>query len=156
MQVVKLLISLLICFLPGLIGSRITSKAIPEWYNYLKKPAFTPPNWLFGPAWTALYALMGIGLFLIWRKGISSFAVKIALIFFAIQLVINAIWSPVFFGLRSPGFGLMVIVALWIAIVFTIRHFLPISRTAGFLLIPYLAWVSYALVLNLSIYTLNR
>lgn len=83
---------------------------------------------------------MGIALFLIWRKGISSFAVKMALIFFAIQLVINAIWSPLFFGLPSPGIGMIVIVALWIAIVFTIRYFLPISRTAGFLLIPYPAW----------------
>lgn len=90
-------------------------------YNYLKKPAFTPSNWLFGSARTALYTLMGIALFLIWRKGISSFAVKMALIFFAIQLVINAIWSPVFFGLRSPGIGMIVTVALWIAIVFTIR-----------------------------------
>ncbi len=156
MQVLMLAISILICLLPGLIGSRITSKAIPEWYAYLKKPSFTPPNWVFGPAWTTLYVLMGIALFLVWRKGISTPGVKVALIVFAIQLVINAIWTPVFFGLRSPGGGLIVIVALWITILFAIIRFIPISKTAGFLLFPYIAWVSFATALNLSIYRLNR
>lgn len=156
MQAIKLLLSVVICFLPGFIGARINAKAIPEWYVYLRKPSFAPPNWVFAPAWTALYLLMAISLFLVWRKGLSAPGVKVALTVFVIQLLINGIWTPLFFGLRSPGAGLIAIIALWIAILFTIIRFLGVSRMAGLLLLPYLAWVSYASLLNFWIYRLNR
>ena len=151
----KLIISIVACQCAGLIGSIFTGPAIPTWYAALEKPAFTPPNWLFAPAWITLYLLMAISAFFVWRKGLDNQLVRTGLMVFLIQLVLNALWSVVFFGLQSPLWGLVVIVALWIAILFTILNFFRISSVAGALLLPYILWVSFAAVLNTSIWLLN-
>ena len=153
--VLKLVISLIACQCAGLIGSLFTTPAIPTWYAALEKPPFTPPNWLFAPAWVTLYLLMGVAAFLVWRKGLSEEGVKPALVIFLVQLVLNALWSAVFFGLKSPIAGAIVILLLWVAILFTILRFFRLSPTAGSLLIPYILWVSFAAALNISIWILN-
>ena len=155
-NIVKLLVSIIICQLAGLIGSLATTPAIPVWYASLRKPAFTPPSWLFAPVWIVLFLLMGCALFLVWRQDVSIPAVKSALVMFAVQLILNVLWSFAFFGLRSPLAGLVVICVLWIMIVATIIAFFKVSTIAGVLLIPYILWVSYAAVLNAAIFTINR
>jgi benzodiazapine receptor len=152
----KLVVSIIACLAAGAIGSIFTRQAIPTWYATLEKPAFNPPNWLFAPVWTLLYIMMGIAAFLVWRKGLENRQVRIALIVFLVQLVLNALWSVVFFGLESPLYGLIVIAALWLAILFTTLMFYRISRVAGGLMLPYLLWVTFAAVLNESIWLLNR
>lgn len=154
-DIIKLLISLAACFGAGFIGSLFTRAAIPNWYILLEKPSFTPPNWLFAPVWFLLYILMGISAFLVWRKGTKVFHVREGLIIFIIQLVLNTLWSYAFFGLKSPLWGLVVIVPLWTAILLTMINFYRVSRTASLLLIPYILWVSYATALNFSIYLMN-
>ncbi|MFB0556923.1 MAG: TspO/MBR family protein [Dehalococcoidia bacterium] len=151
----KLVVSIVACQCAGLIGSIFTMPAIPTWYETLAKPSFTPPSWLFAPAWVTLYVLMGVAAFLIWRKGLDIRNVKSALIIFLVQLVLNALWSAIFFGAKSLIGGAVVIVLLWIAILFTILRFFKISAAAGGLLIPYILWVSFASVLNISILALN-
>jgi benzodiazapine receptor len=155
-DIAKLAISVIVCLAPGLVGSVITAKAIPTWYAFLNKPAFTPPNWLFAPVWTALYVMMGVALFLIWRKGLDYPGAKAAIVLFFVQLILNGLWTPVFFGLRSPLGGLVVILVLWVAILVTFIKFFPISRTAAGLLIPYEIWVTYASALNFGVYLLKR
>jgi benzodiazapine receptor len=152
----KLVVSIVACLAAGAIGSVFTQQAIPTWYAALEKPAFNPPNWVFMPVWTLLYILMGIAAFLVWRKGLENKQVRIALIIFLVQLVLNASWSVAFFGLQSPLYGLVVIVVLWVAILFTTLKFYSISRAAGVLMWPYLLWVTFAAVLNESIWLLNR
>jgi translocator protein len=151
----KLFISILICLFAGFIGSFFTSSAIPTWYATLQKPSFSPPNWVFFPVWTSLFIMMGISLFLVWQKGWEDKKVKTALYIFAGQLVLNILWSVAFFGLRSPLLGLVEIIILWIAILATILSFMKVSRTAAYLLIPYILWVSFAAILNFSIWALN-
>ncbi|MCJ7514848.1 MAG: tryptophan-rich sensory protein [Dehalococcoidia bacterium] len=152
----KLVISMVACLAAGAIGSVFTRSAIPTWYATLEKPAFSPPNWLFFPVWTILYILMGIAAFLVWRKGWENRQVRAALIIFIVQLVLNTLWSVVFFGFESPLLGLIVILVLWVAILVTIIQFFKISRTASVLLWPYLLWVTFAAFLNSSIWLLNR
>ena len=154
-DIIKLIVSIIACQCAGLIGSIFTTAAIPTWYAALQKPVFTPPNWLFAPAWITLYLLMGIAAFLVWRKGLGEEGVKCALIVFLVQLVLNALWSVVFFGLQSPLYGMVVILALWVAILLTILRFFKLSTAAGALLLPYLLWVSFASALNISICVLN-
>jgi tryptophan-rich sensory protein len=154
-DILKLLISIVACQSAGLIGSIFTVKAIPTWYAALQKPSFTPPNWLFAPAWGTLYLFMGISAFLIWQRGLGNPQVKRALIVFLIQLALNTLWSVVFFGLESPLYGVIVIVALWIAILLTMLKFFKISAAAFWLLLPYLLWVTFAAVLNISVWILN-
>jgi len=155
-DILKLVVSIVVCLAAGAIGSVFTRSAIPTWYATLEKPFFTPPNWLFAPAWTLLYILMGIAAFLVWRKGLENRQVRTALIVFLVQLILNALWSVVFFGLESPLYGLIVISILWIAILVTIIKFFRISRVASVLMWPYLLWVTFAAVLNSSIWLLNR
>jgi translocator protein len=155
-DIIRLAISIGVCLAAGFIGSIFTTASIPTWYATLEKPSFNPPNWLFGPVWTILFILMGISAFLVWRVGLSEPNVRIALIIFIIQLIINALWSVAFFGLRSPIAGLIVIIVLWIAILLTILSFAKLSITASILLIPYILWVSFASILNATIYVLNR
>lgn len=154
-EVTELAVSIIICLFAGFIGSIFTAPSIPTWYTSLKKPFFTPPDWLFAPVWTALFVLMGISLFLVWRRGVKDHRVKPALAVFAVQLILNILWSVLFFGLRSPLAGLIDISILWIAILVTILSFMKISKTAGLLLIPYILWVSLAAALNFSIWRLN-
>jgi tryptophan-rich sensory protein len=152
----KLLASVAACQLAGAVGAVFTRSAIPTWYAALKKPWFTPPGWLFGPAWITLYLLMAVAAYLVWQKGLAHPGVQAALAVFVLQLLLNALWSPVFFGLRSPLAGAAVIVLLWLAICLTLVLFWKISRPAALLLLPYLLWVTYASALNISIYFLNR
>jgi tryptophan-rich sensory protein len=154
-DVVKLVVSLVACQCAGLIGSIFTTPAIPTWYATLQKPSFNPPNWLFAPAWITLYLLMGIAAFLIWRRGLKQKEVRAALVVFLVQLVLNALWSVVFFGLQSPLYGMVVILALWVAILLTILRFFKLSTAAGALMLPYILWVSFASVLNIAIFMLN-
>jgi len=151
----KLVVSLVACQLAGLIGSFFTITSITTWYATLQKPSFTPPNWLFAPAWITLYVLMGLAAFFVWRKGIDKPGVAGALALFLVQLVLNALWSIVFFGFQSPFGGLVVIVLLWFAILFTILRFFRLSITAGALMIPYILWVTFASVLTFSVWRLN-
>lgn len=144
----KLILSVGICLGAGVIGSFFTTSAIPSWYEGLNKPFFSPPNWVFAPVWTLLYILMGISLYLVWLKN------KVPLVFW-VQLILNASWSIVFFGLRSPFLALINIVVLWVAIVLTIVAFNKINKLASKLLMPYLLWVSFASLLNLAIVLLN-
>ena len=150
-DILKLVISIVLCQLAGFLGSLFIPPAIPTWYKTLNKPFFNPPNWIFSPVWISLFILMGISLFMVWRKqDLPRF--KITLIFFFIQLILNVLWSAAFFGLRSPFFGLIDIVLLWLAILFTIQHCLRVSRMAGLLLLPYILWVSFAGVVNFFLF----
>lgn len=150
----KLAASIGICFLAGVVGSIFTVSAIPNWYATLAKPFFAPPNWVFAPVWTTLYILMGTSLFLVWRKGFNK-KTKSAIGIFGIQLALNVLWSLAFFGLKSPIAGFIVIIALWAAIAAAIMKFMKIEKNAGLILTPYIAWVSIAAALNLSIVLLN-
>jgi benzodiazapine receptor len=154
-EVGKLIGSIAACEGAGLIGSVFTTPAITTWYVTLQKPTFTPPNWVFGPVWASLYALMGVAVFLIWRRGLQQDGVKAAFIIFWVQLVLNLMWSIVFFGLHSILGGVVVIIALWALVLITILRFFKISRVAGGLLVPYIVWLSIASALNVSIYMLN-
>lgn len=151
----KIIISVIGCELVGFLGTPFTFSAIPTWYATLNKPFFAPPNWIFGPVWTLLYFLMGVSFFLIWRQGWKKKKLVIARNYFLAQLGLNFIWTPIFFGLRAPLFGLLVIVALWVLILLTMKKFYPLSRIACYLLIPYLLWVSFATLLNAAIVVLN-
>jgi translocator protein len=124
-----------------------------EWYAQLHKPSWTPPDWLFGPVWSALYLMMGVAAWLVWRRG--GHAARGALALFLVQLALNAAWTPAFFGLRNPGLGLIVILALWIAIAAAINAFWRQHRAAAALLVPYWAWVTYATALNFAVWRLN-
>lgn len=151
----KFIISVVGCEVLGILGTPFTISAIPTWYAALNKPFFSPPSWIFGPVWTILYFLMGISVFLIWKIGFKKKNQKIAGMFFLAQLLLNALWSPIFFGLRAPLLGLIVIVSMWCLIVITMRKFYPLSKPAFYLLIPYLMWVSFATLLNGAIVLLN-
>ena len=118
-----------------------------EWYASLKKPSWNPPGWVFGPVWTALYVMMGVAAWLVWKHG-SFTAQRRRLTLFLIQLALNAAWTPLFFGLHQPGLAFAEIVLLWVAILLTIRAFWPVNRVAAGLLAPYLAWVTFASALN--------
>ena len=125
-----------------------------EWYATLSKPAWNPPGWIFGPVWSALYTMMAVAAWLVWRQGGWKQQRK-ALLVFLVQLVLNALWSPLFFGLHWPGLAFAEILLLWVAIAWTITVFLHVHRLAAWLLVPYLAWVSFAAVLNGTLWRLN-
>jgi tryptophan-rich sensory protein len=133
-----------------------TAGGVQDWYPSLTKPSFNPPSWVFGPVWTLLYIMMGVAAYLVWGKGWESEAVRWALGLFALQLILNGLWSILFFGLRSPGLAFGEILLLWVAIAATLVLFWRVTVPAGLLLIPYLAWVTFAAVLNGSIWILNR
>jgi tryptophan-rich sensory protein len=146
-----LAIFLVATFSAGAVGAMFMPGA---WYEALAKPSWTPPNWLFGPVWTALYILIAVSAWLVWREvGLS--AARLALALFAAQLFLNALWSWLFFGLERPGLALIDILLLEAAIVWMIVTFWPLSRLAGMMLIPYLIWVSFATLLNAAIWRLN-
>lgn len=155
----KLIISLSIPLVAGLIGSLFTMPVIDTWYASLNKPFFNPPSWVFAPAWIILYVMMGIAAFLVWKKaagfGWKDNQIAVALIIFDIQLMLNLLWSVLFFGWQSPFFAFLEIILLWFAILVTILKFKKIEKRAAYLMIPYLLWVSFAAVLNYSIMVLN-
>ena len=149
-----LVLFLLLTFSVSGMGGFFTSRSVDTWYRTLKKPVWSPPDWLFGPVWIALYAMMAVAAWLVWRKG-GFKGLSPALVLFALQLLLNALWSPLFFGMRSPLAGLVDIIPLWFAILATLVLFLRVSTPAGLLFVPYLAWVGFALFLNLSLWRLN-
>lgn len=149
----KLIVSIALPLVIGFLGSAFTVSAITTWYTTLNKPFFSPPNFVFAPVWTILYILMGISLYLLWtskKKGKEK-AIKL----FLIQLALNLFWSIIFFGLHNPQVAFVEIIGLWIFIFLTIRQSYSVSKISAYLLYPYIAWVSFALVLNLFIITLN-
>lgn len=155
---VPLIVFVAISELAGVIGAIFTSPAIPTWYAALIKPELAPPNWLFAPVWTALYFLMGVAAFLVWRKrseGADATQIKRAITIFSVQLILNTLWSIIFFGLQNPGGALLEIAVLWFAILATMIAFYKISKWAAYLFVPYLAWVTFAAYLNWAIWTLN-
>lgn len=149
------LLFVLVCQLAGASGALLTETGDGSWYQMLDKPAFTPPGWLFGPVWVLLYTLMGVAAYLVWRQGWQRHVVRIALGVFAAQLLLNALWTPVFFAAHWLGVAFVVIVLLAAAIALTMVRFFPLSRAAAWLLAPYLAWVVFAAVLNGSIWWIN-
>lgn len=155
MRWLALVVALALPQLAGAIGSLFTFPNIGAWYQVLTKPELAPPNWVFGPVWTTLFVLMGIASFLVWQKGMHKRAVRLALAFYGIQLVLNTLWSIIFFGLQNPTAAVAEIVLLWLAIAATAYLFYKISKPAGLLMLPYLAWVSFASYLNLMIAVLN-
>jgi tryptophan-rich sensory protein len=178
-NIIKFLVSVAVCQLAGIIGSFFTAPAVSSaWFSQLRKPSFFPPNWLFAPAWIVLYFLMGISLFLVWKKnwGIAitpgkqekkfwnPFSKKLwtgswreenAILIFSLQLILNTLWSVIFFGLKSIGLAFFEILTLWFSIIYTIANFYRISKKAAYLLLPYILWVSFAAFLNFSVWQLN-
>ena len=133
-----MVIAIIVSELAGVIGSVFTISSIPTWYATLQKPILSPPNWIFGPVWTTLYFLMGAAAFLVWRHGLERKEVKTALTIFIGQLILNALWSIIFFGLHNPFWAFVEIILLWLAILWTIIAFYKISRPAAYLLLPYI------------------
>ncbi len=155
-RIIRIVLVVMTCLVVGYLSGKITQESITTWYPTIKKPVFNPPNWVFAPVWTILYAMMGVAGGLIWNYVETNREnVKKAFLFFIIQLGLNALWSYIFFGLHNPLLALIEIVLLWLMIFETYSQFKKIDRIAGMLLIPYLAWVAFATVLNASIWWLN-
>ena len=151
----KLFISILIPLLVGGIATFFTTSGVNGWYAMANKPSFNPPNWLFAPVWTALYIMMGISLFLVWKSEGDKAIKQTAFILFAVQLLLNFLWSFIFFYAKQPGWAFVDIIAMWIAILLTIIWFTKISTTASWLLVPYIFWVTFASLLNFYIWRHN-
>jgi len=149
-----LLVAVIVCYGAALLGNLATMPQIPTWYAELSKPPWTPPDGVFGPVWSLLYAMMAVAVWLIWRT-VGWGAGKKPILWFAFQLALNSLWSILFFGLHSPGWAFFEILLLWLAILMTIRGFWPLSKVAGGLLVPYLLWVSFASILNAAIWQMN-
>lgn len=150
----KFISSIILTQSAGILGAIFTTPSIPTWYAGLNKPSFNPPNWLFGPVWTLLYLLMAFSLYLVWSQKDSKKKLAALFIFFT-QLVLNSLWSIIFFGLHSPLFAFIEILFLLAFIVLTVIKFKALSKLAAYLLLPYLLWVTFASTLNLAIVLLN-
>lgn len=156
-KITRILVVVVTCLAIGYFSGMVTRSAITTWYPTLVKPSFNPPNWIFAPVWSMLYIMMGVAAGLVWNRiDHEKEAVINALIFFAVQLGLNALWSYLFFGLKNPLLAGVEIVILWLMIYETYTKFAKINNIAGYLLLPYLLWVSFAMVLNGSIWWLNR
>jgi benzodiazapine receptor len=156
MKILKIVLLVAVCVTLGYLSGMITRDSINTWYPTLTKPVFNPPNWIFAPVWTLLYIIMGIAAGLVWTSNSDDKAIRKALGFFAIQFGLNVLWSYLFFGLHNPLLALAEIILLWLMIWETYSQFKKIDKLASYLLIPYLAWVSFATILNASIWWLNR
>ncbi len=154
-NLLRIVLSVVVCLLVGFLSSFATQSSVTTWYTTLNKPSFNPPNWIFAPVWTVLYILMGIAVGIVWNRGFYHKWVKTAIYHFCFQLVLNGMWSIVFFGMQKVFWALLVIVALLILIAFTIKWFKIVDRRAAILMYPYLIWVAFATVLNFSIWQLN-
>jgi tryptophan-rich sensory protein len=156
-KISRIAIVVIICLAVGYLSGMVTRASITTWYPTLVKPSFNPPNWIFAPVWTSLYVMMGVAAGLIWNQITSQkAAVTKALQFFIIQLVLNALWSYLFFGLHNLMLATIEVVLLWLMIFETYSQFAKINKTASYLMLPYLAWVSFASVLTACIWWLNR
>jgi len=153
-KLLEVFIAIVIAQIAGFLGSIFTTSSINSWYNTLNKPSWNPPNWIFAPVWTTLFIFMGIASYLIWRNKRNPLSKKTLVLYF-IHLIFNILWSVFFFGLKNPFMALLEIIALWIIILVLIMKFYKINKTAAYLMIPYLAWVSFATILNASIVILN-
>jgi translocator protein len=177
-NLIRLFTSIIICELAGAIGAIFTTPQIGSWYKSLNKPSFNPPNWIFGPVWSTLFLLMGISLYLVWSK---KFSVKNELkiknkkawnnlsqkfftgkwqkvniiLIFAVQLILNILWSVIFFGMQETGLAFFELLMLWVSIVYLIINFYRVSKKSAWLLLPYILWVSFAGILNFSLWLLN-
>lgn len=150
----RLITSLIVCQLAGFIGSIFTTPAIPGWYASLEKPTINPPNWIFSPVWIFLYLLMGVTLYLLWQN-LPKKEARVGLIFFAIQLGLNILWSVIFFGLKLPMVAFVEIIILWFFILLTMIKSSRVSKASVYLLLPYILWVNFAAVLNFFLWRLN-
>ena len=151
---IGLVVAILICFLPAAIGGLATSSSVNGWFTEINKPSWNPPGWIFGPVWSTLYLMMAVSTWLVWKNSGWDKS-KIALGWFAFHLVLNTLWSLIFFGLQQPGWALVEIVVLWISIMVSIWLFSRHSKLAAGLLVPYLLWVTFATFLNYTIWSLN-
>jgi tryptophan-rich sensory protein len=151
----RIAICVSVCLIVGAIAAMATQSSVHDWYLSLNKPIFNPPNWLFAPVWTVLYILMGVAAGIVWDKGFYHKWVKTALYHFGIQLILNAFWSVVFFGLKLPLPALFIIIALFILLLPTYKWFKVVDKNAAYLLLPYLIWVAFAAALNFEIWRLN-
>jgi translocator protein len=149
-----LFVFIVLCYSIGGLGGWVTYPAIGGWYNTIKKPSWTPPNWIFAPVWNFLFLLTAISGWLVWRKNGFN-AVRLEMTIFATQLSLNLLWSVVFFGLRSPGWALLVAVLLWLSVGAMIATFRQVSRVASMLMLPYFVWAAFAIALNFAIWRLN-
>ena len=147
--------AIILCQMAGVIGSLFTYKNIATWYVNLNKPFFNPPNWVFGPVWITLYAMMGVAFYLVWEKRKKAKAAMRGVVFFLAQLALNALWSIMFFGMKSPLLGLVTIAPLWALILASTYYFYKVSKPAAYLMVPYILWTSFAMVLNFFIWMLN-
>lgn len=154
-KIIFITIAVACCLLAGSIGAFATQSSVNTWYTTLNKPSFNPPNWIFAPVWTTLYLLMGIAAGRVWSNGFHHKWVKTAMYHFIFQLLLNTLWSLVFFGLQQVFGALIVIICLLTLLLFTFKWFKIVDKLAAYLLIPYIIWVSFALVLNFSIWQLN-
>ncbi len=154
-QIIKLVVSMVLPLGVGAVAGIFTGKAIPGWYASLNQPSFSPPNWVFGPVWTALYILLGISLFLIWKLDPGKER-NLAILVFLVQLLLNFGWSFIFFYFKMVGFALFEIILLWVSIVIMLFLFYKIKPMAAYINIPYFLWVTFASVLNAAYYFLNR
>ncbi len=145
-----------VTFSAPVIASLVTDPAASNWYANLNKPSFNPPGWIFGPVWTVLYILMAVSAALVWYRGLPGPKVRIALVLYMVQLVLNASWTPIFFGLQMPLLAFIDILLLWAAILITILAFLRVSRYAALLMAPYLIWTTFAAILNFTLWYLNH
>jgi len=156
-KILRIATVIMTCLAVGYFSSIVTRENIPTWYALINKPSFNPPNWVFAPVWTALYILMGYAAGRVWNKlEVDEINVKKAFLFFLIQLALNALWSFLFFGLQNPFLASIEIILLWLMIYENYKQFKNIDKIAAYLLLPYLAWVSFAAVLTFSIWYLNR
>ena len=156
-KIARIVLVVTTCLVIGYLSGTVTRESITTWYPTLVKPIFNPPNWIFAPVWTLLYAMMGVAGGIIWNHlETNKEQVKKAFTFFIIQLALNALWSYLFFGLHNPLLALLEIIILWLMIFETYVQFKSINKLAGWLLIPYLGWVSFATILNASIWWLNK
>jgi benzodiazapine receptor len=154
-ELLKIFAFIIVCQLAGIIGSVFTFSSIDIWYASLQRPSFSPPNWIFGPVWLTLYTMMGVSAYLIWKKGWKNKEVQKSLYIFSIQLILNSIWSFLFFGLNNLLLALFEIIILWVFIILTIFKFYKIDKSSAWLLVPYLLWVSFAMILNYYFWMLN-
>lgn len=155
-NILKLFLSILICQGAGLVGSFAVRATEDTWYSTIKKPSSTPPNWVFGPVWIVMYGLMGVALYLVWVSQSGLGNKNIAIVAFMIHLILNVLWSFLFFYFKNPFLALIEIILLWAMILICVIVFFPLSQWAGILMIPYLLWVTFASGLNFSIWHMNR
>jgi translocator protein len=152
---IKLIISIAIPVAIGATSGFFTVTGVESWYQTINKPSWNPPSWIFGPVWTSLYVMMGIAFYLVWKSDSSSILKKTAIILFAAQLLFNFFWSFIFFNQQQIGWALVEMLIMWVLILLTIFAFANVSKTAAWLLVPYIAWVSFAAILNFTIWKLN-